>query len=80
MKEAAYKIYTQQHKKLFFAPQKFECSFISESEGMVSFEKYKFFTTTFLNPLYCYTIAQKPNDKLVLFSSVGLSENVGCKM
>ena len=80
MKEAAYKIYTQQHKKRFFAPQKFECSFISESEGMVSFEKNKFFTTTFLNALYCYTIAQKTNDKLVVFSSVGLPENIGCKM
>ena len=44
MKEAAYKVYTQQHKKRFFAPQKFECSFISQSEGMVSFEKNKFFT------------------------------------
>ena len=43
MKEAAYKIYTQQHKKRFFAPQKFECSFISESEGMVSFEKDNIF-------------------------------------
>ena len=47
---------------------------------MVSFEKNKFFTTTFLNAHYCYTIAQKTNDKLVVFSSVGLPENIGCKM
>ena len=37
MKEAAYKIYTQQHKKRFFAPQKFECSFIYESENNFGF-------------------------------------------
>ena len=47
---------------------------------MVSFEKNKFFTTTFLNALYCYTIAQKTNDKLVVFSSIGLPENIGRKM
>ena len=38
MKEAAYKCYTQQHKKRFFAPQKFECHLISKDKGIVVFE------------------------------------------
>jgi len=80
MKEAAYKIVTQQHEKRFFAPHKFECSFISEAEGIVFFENNKFFTTTFFNSFYCYTIAQKTNDKLAVFSFVGLPETIDCEI
>ena len=46
MKEAAYKCYTQKVETRFFAPQKFECSFISVIEGIVLFEDHKYYTNT----------------------------------
>ena len=44
MKEAAYKIYTQQHIVRFFAPKKFECKLRSAKEGVVCFKGQKFYT------------------------------------
>ena len=41
MKEAAYKIYTQQHIVRFFAPKKFECKLRSAKEGVVCFKEAK---------------------------------------
>ena len=38
MKEAAYKVYTQQDKQRFFAPKKFDCLLISENKGLVNFK------------------------------------------
>ena len=71
MKEAAYKCYTQQYEKRFFAPQKFECNLTFNNEGIVIFENFKFYTTTFLSTFYLYTIAQKNKDKIKIFSSIG---------
>ena len=76
MKEAAYKCYTQQYKKRFFAPQKFECSFISGNKGLVVFEGNEFLTSTFFNTLYCYTIAKKPKEKTPVFSAIVLPKTV----
>ena len=46
MKEAAYKCYTQQYQKRFFAPQKFECSMVSKTKGIVVFKGIEFFPQT----------------------------------
>lgn len=58
MKEAAYKCYTQKNKKRFFAPKKFECFFTSNQKGMVTFMKKKFYSKSFLNRNYIYTIVE----------------------
>ena len=57
MKEAAYKIYTQQHVVRFFAPKKFECKLISVKEGVVCFESHKFYTKSIVNKHYIFTKA-----------------------
>ena len=49
MKEAAYKIYTQQHIVRFFAPKKFECKLRSAKEGVVCFKEQKFYTSSLIN-------------------------------
>lgn len=56
MKEAAYKIVVQQQSKRFFAPKKFECQIISETEGLVRFEDQEFQSTTTITSNYIYTI------------------------
>lgn len=76
MKEAAYKCYTQEHQKRFFAPQKFECSFISETKGLVVFKENIFYTTTVHNRFYCYTIAQETTGHGSFFTAIGLSKTV----
>jgi phosphopantetheinyl transferase (holo-ACP synthase) len=76
MKEAAYKCYTQKHQKRFFAPQKFECSLVSEDLGTVSFATAKFYTTTFLNTFYTYTIAEENKEGLSVFSSIGSPQTI----
>ena len=76
MKEAAYKCHTQKHHKRFFAPQKFECSFTSENEGIVVFEDDKFYTTTFLDPFYVYTIAKDTPKETNFFSSIGSPKRI----
>ena len=40
MKEAAYKIYTQQHTVRFYAPEKFKCKLRSAKEGVVCFKVF----------------------------------------
>ena len=76
MKEAAYKCYTQQHQERFFAPQKFECSLISEDEGIVVFEGNTFYTTTFLSTFYVYTIADDTQEETSVFSSIGSPKTI----
>ena len=53
------------------APQKFECSVVSEDLGTVSFDTAKFYTTTFLNTFYIYTVAEENKEGLSVFSSIG---------
>tara|TARA_B110000091_G_scaffold208142_1_gene247357 strand:- start:2032 stop:2598 length:567 start_codon:yes stop_codon:yes gene_type:complete len=72
MKEAAYKCYTQQYEKRFFAPQRFECSIISKTKGVVFFEGQKYLTSTLFNTHYCYTTAKKRKKEAVVFSAIGL--------
>lgn len=57
MKEAAYKIYAQQHEERFFAPIKFECEVGNNNEGIVCFKEQKFFTRSVLNEHFIFTIA-----------------------
>ena len=57
MKEAAYKIYTQQHIVRFFAPKKFECKLRSAKEGVVCFKGQKFYTSSLINQHYIFTKA-----------------------
>ena len=76
MKEAAYKCYTQEHEKRFFAPQKFECGLISEEKGIVVFEENKFYTTTFFDTFYVYTIAQETKKETSFFSSIGSPKTI----
>ncbi|MDB4241616.1 4'-phosphopantetheinyl transferase superfamily protein [Polaribacter sp.] len=76
MKEAAYKCYTQQYQKRFFAPQKFECSMVSKTKGIVVFKGIEFLTTTNFNTLYCHTIAKKSKEHAVIFSSIGLPKTI----
>ena len=57
MKEAAYKIFTQQHSVRFFAPKKFECKLRSAKEGVVCFKGQKFYTSSLINQRYIFTRA-----------------------
>ena len=68
MKEAAYKIVVQQQNKRFFAPKKFECRIVSESEGEVNFESQTFISTTTTTSKYIYTSIGEPT-----FRWIGLS-------
>ena len=57
MKEAAYKIYTQQNELRFFAPKKFNCSIISEKFGLVNFKEQVFYTSSIVTSEYIFTLA-----------------------
>jgi len=57
MKEAAYKVYTQQNKTRFFAPKKFYCKIGSDSNGFVYYKNKLFYTSTEINHKYIFTLA-----------------------
>ncbi len=76
MKEAAYKCYTQQVEKRFFAPLKFECNLISKDEGTVFFEDNIFYTTTIFSSFYLSTIAKQKATTTSIFSKIGKADNV----
>ena len=63
MKEAAYKIFTQQHNVRFFAPKNFECKLTQGSKGVVSFKGQNFYTRTKVNQDCIFTIAVIENKK-----------------
>lgn len=65
MKEAAYKIYTQQNEKRFFCPIKFECTLISEKEGLVFFQNQIFYTSSIVTDSYILTIANQDKETKV---------------
>ena len=69
MKEAAYKIYTQQNENRFFAPKKFACKISSVLNGFVFFENKLFYTTTNINDKYIFTLASL-NTNTKAFSQV----------
>ena len=76
MKEAAYKCYTQKVDKRFFAPQKFECSLISDDKGFVLFKEKKYCTSTSFNPFYMHTIAKETNSEIDFFFKIGSSRKI----
>ena len=57
MKEAAYKIYTQQNENRFFAPKKFDCKISLGLNGFVYYENKLFYTSTNINDKYIFTLA-----------------------
>ena len=69
MKEAAYKIYTQQNENRFFAPKKFDCQICSDLNGFVYFKNKLFYTTTNINDKYIFTLASL-NTNTKAFSQV----------
>jgi len=69
MKEAAYKVYTQQNENRFFAPKKFDCKISSGLNGFVYFENKLFYTSTNINDKYIFTLASS-NEKTKAFSQI----------
>ena len=69
MKEAAYKVYTQQNKTRFFAPKKFDCQISSDLNGLVYFKDKLFYTSTNINDKYIFTLASL-NKQTKAFSQV----------
>jgi len=57
MKESAYKIYVQQHRKTFFNPKKIECKLINNAEGIVTIENGEYKTVSQITTDYIYTTA-----------------------
>ena len=58
MKEAAYKVYTQQNENRFFAPKKFDCKISSGLNGFVYFDNKLFYTSTNINDKFSFVIFQ----------------------
>ena len=70
MKEAAYKVFTQQNEMCFFAPKNFDCLLISKKEGMVLYKGQIFYTSSIVTRNYIFTLARyekstKPYSKFV---------------
>ncbi|WP_397445004.1 4'-phosphopantetheinyl transferase superfamily protein [Polaribacter sp. R77954] len=63
MKEAAYKCYTQEFQKRFYAPLKFSCKIINKSTGIVKIESKKYYIKTNLTGRYVYSVAQEYQSK-----------------
>lgn len=58
MKEAAYKCYTQKQEKRFFAPQKFECSLLTDAKGTVFYNNQIFYTQSKFDTHFVHTVAK----------------------
>ena len=63
MKEAAYKIFTQQHNVRFFAPKKFECKLMQDLKGVVCYKGQQFYTSSIINQHCIFTTAVIENKK-----------------
>ena len=59
MKEAAYKCYTQEFKKRFFAPKKFQCKKTSVHTGVVQVESKKYHINYTISDNYIYSVAKE---------------------
>ena len=57
MKEAAYKVFTQQNEMCFFAPKNFYCLLITEKDGMVFYKDQIFYTSSIVTQNYIFTLA-----------------------
>lgn len=65
MKEAVYKVVVQQEQKRFFAPKKFVCEILSETQGSVSFQHQTFQTQTHITDKYIYTSTGKSDGECI---------------
>ena len=63
MKEAAYKCYTQEHQKKFFAPKKFCCKIEENNTGFVQIYSKKYHIKYLFTSDYVYAIAEDTNPK-----------------
>jgi phosphopantetheinyl transferase (holo-ACP synthase) len=68
MKEAAYKCFTQKHKKRFFAPKKFICKMVSKTLGYIKIGHEVYFSTSLITDNYIHTIASNTNEVNVNFN------------
>lgn len=69
MKEAAYKCYVQEYQKRFFAPKKFSCKILSNSEGVVEIGSSFYFVRYFISDNYIHSLASK-NKNLKMVSEL----------
>lgn len=58
MKESAYKVYIRQYGGRFFAPQKFSCTLLNPTIGIVAFNNTCYQTITITKKKYIYSIAR----------------------
>lgn len=66
MKEAAYKCYTQEYQKRFFAPKKFSCKIVNDSSGVVILDSKKYTIKYLFTNDYIHSVAQEiPSKKMV---------------
>ena len=58
MKESAYKAYTRKFSGRFYAPQKFSCTLLTATTGLVTFNNICYQTNTITAKDYIYSIAR----------------------
>lgn len=75
MKEAAYKCYTQEFQKRFFAPKKFVCTMISKNTGIVSVENQQYFSKSEISTFFIHTIAKKEDTEIYASELFLIDEN-----
>jgi phosphopantetheinyl transferase (holo-ACP synthase) len=66
MKEAAYKCYVQEHQKRFFAPKKFKCKILSNTEGIVQINSFNYSIKIILSDFYIHSLAVKNKNKKIV--------------
>jgi len=72
MKESAYKVHVQQFNKRFFAPQKFQCTLISDTSGVVKIVDNQYNTESIITHNYIVTTTTSNGDGLVLVDNFKL--------
>jgi phosphopantetheinyl transferase (holo-ACP synthase) len=75
MKESAYKVYVQQFEKRFFAPQKFQCTFTSNTTGIVKIHQNEFITQSIITDKYIATTATLNYDEPLLVDNFHLKNS-----
>jgi hypothetical protein len=75
MKEAAYKCYVQEYQKRFFAPKKFMCKIISNSDGIVKIDSSFYFVKYFISNNYIHSLAVKNKNLKMVSELFFISEN-----
>jgi phosphopantetheinyl transferase (holo-ACP synthase) len=67
IKESGYKVYTRQFGGYFFAPQKFSCTLLSATTGLVTFNNISYQTNTITTDNYVYSIASQTRNRDAAF-------------